>query len=136
MTVELITPEGMFQPVPYHHVAIGTGSRLIQMAGQVARDGAGGHVATGDLAGQIAHVLRSAGRGLAGAGATFADVTRLRFYIVDWSPAKSAAFGAGLAAVAAELALPEPLPPITLIGVQALFEPDALVELEVDAVLA
>ena len=42
---------------------------------------------------------------------------------------------AGVAAVADELGLPQPLPPASLIGVDHLFEPDVLVEVEADAVL-
>ena len=37
--------------------------------------------------------------------------------------------------VAEELKLPQPLPPASLIGVDYLFEPDVLVELEVTAIL-
>ena len=77
MAVQMLTPEGMFGPVPYHHVSISTGSRHVHVAGQIARDAEGNPVATGDLAGQVAHALRNTARGLAGAGASFADVVRL-----------------------------------------------------------
>ncbi|AUS78882.1 hypothetical protein C1701_11515 [Actinoalloteichus sp. AHMU CJ021] len=135
MAVRLLTPEGMFQPVPYHHVSVGTGSRQIHVAGQIARDAEGNPLATGDLAGQVAHALRNTARGLAGAGATFADVVRLRFYAVAWAPDKMDAFVAGIQQVADEIGLPSPLPPASLIGVDYLFEPDVLVEVEADAVL-
>ena len=135
MAVELLTPEGMYQPVPYHHVAIGTGTRQVHVAGQIARDDKGNHLATGDLTGQVAEVLRNAARGLAGAGADFSDVVRLRFFVTDWSPDKAEAFMAGIESVREELALPTPLPPVSLIGVDYLFEPDVLVELEAFAVL-
>jgi hypothetical protein len=42
---------------------------------------------------------------------------------------------AGVELVAKELRLPQPLPPASLIGVDFLFEPDVLVELEAYAVL-
>ena len=135
MTVQLSSPEGMFQPVPYHHVSIGTGTRQVHVAGQIARDAQGRPVATGDLTGQVAQALRNTARGLAGAGATFADVVRLRFYVTHWTPEEAGAFMAGVAAVADELGLPQPLPPASLIGVDSLFEPDVLVEVEADAVL-
>lgn len=92
-------------------------------------------IATGDLAGQLAHALRNTGRGLAAAGATFADVVRLRFYLKDWQPEKSPEFAAGLELVAEELKLPNPLPPVSAIGVDYLFEPDVLVEVGAYAVL-
>ncbi len=135
MTVHLMSPDGMMQPVPYHHVAIGTGTRQVHVAGQIARDADGAPVAPDDLAGQVAQALRSTALGLAGAGATFADVVRLTFYVTRWSPEKIADFMAGVERVAAELGLPQPLPPASLIGVEHLFEPDVLVEVEATAVL-
>lgn len=135
MSVQLFTPEGMFQPVPYHHVAIGTGTRHVHIAGQIARDSEGGPVATGDLTGQVAQSLRNTAIGLAGAGASYADVVRLRFFVTNWSPEKMDAFMAGIDRVAAELGIPQPFPPLSLIGIDYLFEPDVLVEVEAFAVL-
>ena len=135
MSVDLLTPEGMFQPVPYHHVSVATGTRHIHVAGQIARDELGHGVAPGDLAGQLAHALRNTARGLAGAGATFADVVRLRFFVTGWTPDKYDAFVAGLESVIDELGIPQPLPPLSAIGVDYLFEPDVLVEVEAYAVL-
>ena len=135
MTVQTLSPENMFQPVPYHHVAIGTGTRHVHVAGQISRDGHANLIATGDLTGQVAQVLRNTAMGLAGAGATFADVVRLRFFTTQSSPEKIGDFMAGIELVADELGLPQPLPPVSLIGVDFLFEPDVLVELEAYAVL-
>lgn len=135
MTVQLLTPEGMFQPVPYHHVSVGTGSRQVHVAGQIARDADGNRIATDDLAGQVAQALRNTARGLAGAGATFSDVVRLRFFVTHWSPEKMDDFMAGFNGVVAELGIPQPMPPVSLIGVDYLFEPDVLVEVEAFAVL-
>ncbi|SNT62449.1 Enamine deaminase RidA, house cleaning of reactive enamine intermediates, YjgF/YER057c/UK114 family [Streptosporangium subroseum] len=135
MTVQLLTPEGMFQPVPYHHVAIGTGTRQVHVAGQIARDAEANHIATGDLTGQVAQSLRNTALGLAGAGASFSDVVRLRFFVTNWSPEKMDDFMAGIERVADELGMPRPLPPLSLIGIDYLFEPDVLVEVEAFAVL-
>jgi enamine deaminase RidA (YjgF/YER057c/UK114 family) len=135
MTVQLFTPSGMMQPAPYAHVSVGTGSRHVSVAGQIARDAEGNPVAPGDLAGQVAQALRNTAIGLAGAGATFADVTRLRFFVTQWSPEKMGDFMAGVTSVAEELGLPQPMPPASLIGVDILFEPDVLVEVEADALL-
>jgi enamine deaminase RidA (YjgF/YER057c/UK114 family) len=136
MSVQTLSPEGMFQPVPYHHVAVGTGTRHVHVAGQISRDGDANLIATGDLTGQVAQVLRNTARGLAGAGATFADVVRLRFFLTQSSaPGTLADFMAGIELVADELGLPQPLPPVSVIGVSYLFEPDVLVELEAYAVL-
>ncbi|HIY64978.1 MAG TPA: RidA family protein [Candidatus Agrococcus pullicola] len=135
MTVELSTPDGMFQPVPYHHVSVATGSRFISVAGQIARDEHANKLAPGDLSGQLAHALRNTAKGLAGVGAGFSDVIRLRFYVTGWEPAMYADFMAGIESVVEELAIPQPLPPLSCIGVDYLFEPDVLVEVEAEALL-
>jgi len=136
MSVQTFSPDNMFQPVPYHHVAVGTGTRHVHVAGQISRDGQANRIATGDLTGQVAQVLRNTALGLAGAGATFADVVRLRFFLTQASaPDTLAQFMAGVDLVAEELGLPQPLPPVSVIGVDFLFEPDVRVELEAYAVL-
>ncbi|TFD87030.1 RidA family protein [Cryobacterium lactosi] len=135
MTVRTFSPDNMFQPVPYHHVAVGTGTRHVHVAGQISRDGNANLIATGDLAGQVAQVLRNTARGLEGAGATFADVVRLRFFLTNSTPDMFGEFMAGIESVAEELGLPSPLPPLSAIGVDFLFEPDVLVELEAYAIL-
>ncbi|MEU6475464.1 Rid family hydrolase [Streptomyces sp. NPDC047017] len=135
MTVQHFTPEGMLQPVPYHHVAVGTGTKHIHVSGQVARQADGTPVAPGDLAGQVAQALRNTAVGLASTGASFVDVLRLTFYVTRWSPEKIGDLMAGVEAVAEEIGLRLPLPPASLIGVEYLFEPDVLVEVEATALL-
>lgn len=133
MPVQLLSPAGLLQPVPYHHVAVATGSRQVHVAGQVARDAAGRPVAD-DLAGQVAAVLRSTALALDAAGARFTDVVRFTFYVTRWRPEEIADLMAGVESVAAELGLPSPMPPASLIGVEHLFEPDVRVELETIAI--
>ncbi|MFI2711187.1 RidA family protein [Micromonospora sp. NPDC018662] len=128
------SPDGLQPHTPYHHVAVSTGSRHIHVSGQVARLGDGTPVAPDDLSGQVAQVLRNTGRALAGADASFEDVVRLTFYVTGWTPEKIGPFMAGIESVAEELGLPHPLPPASLIGVDHLFEPDVLVELEATAI--
>ncbi|MEV7789512.1 Rid family hydrolase [Streptomyces sp. NPDC088106] len=135
MSVRRFTPEGMMSPTPYEHVTVGTGTRHVHVSGQVARTADGSPVAPGDLAGQVAHALRNTATGLAGAGASFDDVLRLTFYVTDWTPGKIGDFMAGVEQVAEEIGLTVPLPPSSLIGVDHLFEPDVLVEVEATAIL-
>lgn len=135
MPVKTFSPDGLLQPVPYHHVSVATGTRHVHVAGQIARDADGAHVATGDLTGQVEQSLRNAARALAGAGATFADVVRLRFFVTQWRPEHMGAFMQGVENVAEEIGLEMPLSPASLIGVDILFEPDVLVEVEAYAIL-
>lgn len=87
------------------------------------------------LTGQVAQALRNTAVGLAAAGATFDDVLRLTFYVTHWSPEKISELMAGVEQIAADIGLPKPLPPSSLIGVDYLFEPDVLVEVEAIAIL-
>lgn len=135
MTVHFPTPDALTLAVPYHHVAVGIGSRHVHVAGQVASRADGTLVGHGDLAAQVAQAVRNTRAGLAAAGATYADVVRLTFYVVDWEPEMMAPFIAGITEVADEVGLPTPLPPASLIGVSRLFEPGVLVELEATAIV-
>jgi enamine deaminase RidA (YjgF/YER057c/UK114 family) len=134
MTVEVLNPAGLPQPDVYRQVSIATGSRLVFLAGQVARDAGGGPVGAGDLAAQVEQALRNVVTAVEAAGGTFADVAKLTIYAVDWNEAKMPALGEGVMRVAGELGI-DPLKPVTLIGVSSLGEPDLLVEIEAIAVL-
>ncbi len=135
MPIELIHPEALPRSEIYHQVCVATGSRTVYLAGQVARTATGESVGAGDLAAQVEQAYRNVAAALAAAGGTFADVAKVTVYIVDWTPDKMDALGAGF--MRACQALDQHLvAPITLIGVAALGEPDMLVEVDATAVLA
>ena len=134
MAIELLNPDGLPKPDVYRQVAVATGSKMVFIAGQVARDADGAAVGAGDLAAQVEQAMRNVHTAVAAAGATFADIAKLTVYVVDWSAEKMAALGEGVGRAAATLAI-DPVRPITLIGVAALAEPDLLVEIEAVAVL-
>ncbi|CAM3831966.1 RidA family protein [Corallococcus sp. ZKHCc1 1396] len=133
MPVTLLNPDGLMKTEMYRQVAIATGTRQVHVAGQVAYDAQGQLVAQGDLAGQVAQSLRNVAIALAAAGATFNDVVRLTFYVVDWKRELLPDFLAGIEQVAAELKFVSA--PSSLIGVSILFEPGVLVEIEATAVV-
>ncbi|MCP3101691.1 RidA family protein [Myxococcus sp. K15C18031901] len=133
MPLTLLNPAGLMKPDAYHQVAIATGSRQVHVAGQVAYDTEGRLVAPGDLAGQVAQALRNVATALTAAGATFSDVVRLTFYVVDWKREQMPAFVAGIERVAQEVRFVPA--PASLIGVSVLFEPGILVEVEATAVV-
>ena len=116
MSVTRFSPAGLQPGTPYAHVAVGTGTRHVHVSGQVARSAEGEPLAAGDLAGQVAEVLRNTARALPGAGASFEDVLRMTFYVTDWTPEKIAPFMDGIARVAEELDLPQPLALQTMAG--------------------
>ena len=134
MAVEFMHPDGLLQQNDYAPVAVGTGSRFILLAGQagVTPDF---KPAAPDLAGQVHAALHNIVIGVRGAGGDAGDLARLTFYVVDWAPQMWDDILTGVARAQEAEGLPAPAPPITIIGVQALFTPDFVVEIEATAIL-
>lgn len=135
MTVQRFSPDGLIGPVPYDHVAVGTGRRFVAVAGQTAREPDRGPLTTDDVAEQVVRALGNVSTALAGAGAGFADVVHLTCYVVGWNPSRKDAFEAGMARAQTEIGFPDPMPPFTLVGVEQLYAPDILVEIQATAVV-
>jgi enamine deaminase RidA (YjgF/YER057c/UK114 family) len=131
MSLERLTPQGLFKPATYSQVVVATGRRLVFIAGQVSIDAQGKLVAENDFAGQARQVYANLRMALRGAGATPADVTKLTTYVVGYTPELRAVIAEARAAIfrAGEL------PASTLVGVQALAEPGYLLEVEAIAVV-
>ncbi len=134
MAVTLVNPEGLPKVDIYRQVSVASGSKLVFIAGQVARDADGGKVGEGDLAAQVEQCYLNLGTALAEVGGSFDDVVKLTVYLVDWTPDKMPLFAEGVARAAAKLGT-TPAAPLTGIGVATLAEPDLMVEVEATAVL-
>lgn len=134
MSVHLSHPAGLLQQDDYAPVATATGSRIVVLAGQTTVTPTG-EVRSSDLAGQIHAALQNITVGVESAGGTVADIARLTFYVVGWTPDMSEALFEGTARAQRSDGYGSPLPPITVIGVQALWVPELLVEIEALAVL-
>ncbi len=134
MPVDLFDPDGLPKPEVYRQVAVASGSRLVFLAGQVARTADGEPVGDGDLAAQTEQAYLNVATALAAAGGSFDDVAKITLYIVDWSGEKFPALGEGVARAAARLGA-DLTKPVTLIPVAALGEPDLLIEVDATAVL-
>ncbi|MEI5033638.1 RidA family protein [Streptomyces sp. S1A(2023)] len=115
-------------------MSVATGSKLVFLAGQVARDADGRPVGQGDFAAQVEQCYLNIATALAAIGGSFDDVAKLTVYVVDWSPEKMPLLGEGVGRAAAKLGI-DPVKPITLLGVAMLGEPDLLVEVEATAVI-
>ena len=134
MAISLVNPDGLPKGDLYSQVAVASGSKLVFVAGQVARDADGGKVGEGDLAAQVEQSYLNLGTALAAVGASFDDVAKLTVYFVDWTPDKAPQFLEGVARAKTALGSTAN-PPLTGIGVAVLAEPDLLVEVEATAVL-
>ncbi|WP_159618697.1 RidA family protein [Arthrobacter zhaoguopingii] len=135
MTVNLSHPDGLLIQDSYAPVASATGSRLLLLAGQCAVTPEGAVTAT-DLAGQVHSAMQNVVVGVKGAGGDVSDIARLTIYVVGWKPEMGAQLLEGASRAQESDGYSTPLPPITVIGVQALWTPDLLVEIEATAVLA
>ncbi|MGO4393745.1 RidA family protein [Variovorax sp. M-6] len=133
MTRQVINPESMYQTVPFgfSHAVLQNGGRTLHLAGQVAWDRDCHLVGGSDVIAQARQALANLKEVLGAAGATPADVVRLRTYVVNHTPDTLGPICAEIAAFYGD-ALPAAN---TFIGVQALALPDFLIEIEADAAL-
>jgi enamine deaminase RidA (YjgF/YER057c/UK114 family) len=129
MTLQRLNPDGLFRPPAYSQVVVGTGTRIVFVAGQVAVDESGRVVSDG-FAEQVQAVFTNVGGALAAAGARPEDVTKLTIYVVNYSPDQLPTIGE-----ARQGLFGDKLPASTLVGVQALARPEFLIEVEAVAVL-
>ncbi len=128
-----INPETLYDALGYgfSHATVQDGGKTIHLAGQVAWDAQCNVVGGDDLAAQTRQALANLKEVLAAAGATPADIVRLRTYVVNHTPDK-------LGVVLPELgafydgAVPAPN---TFIGVACLALPDFLIEIEAIAAI-
>lgn len=134
MSVELVNPPGIPEPMGYAQVGVATGSRTVYVSGQVARTADGSRVGEGDLAAQVEQAYTNLLAALAGVGASYADVAKVTVYVVGLDEATLGPFVEGAMRVAEAHGI-DPTRPMTMVGVASLTEPDLLVEVEAVAVL-
>ncbi|MGM8871828.1 RidA family protein [Psychrobacter sp. 2Y5] len=133
MTHQKINPNTMYDSLQFgfSHASKAQGSTVIHCAGQLAWDKEGEIVGGEDLAKQTEQVFNNLQTVLNEAGATPADVVRMRTYIVDLKPDDLEVVGAAIARFYGEVTPPAN----TLLGVQTLAMPGLLIEIEMTAVI-
>lgn len=128
---QYINPFGT-KPPGYTHVVVVTGpGKTIYISGQVPTNGAGEIVGKGDLKAQVTQVYENLSIALRAAGATFNDVVKMNTYVVNYKPADVTV----IREVRSKYLSKENPPASTLAGVQALFHPDVMIEIEAIAVV-
>ena len=105
-------------------VEIPPGHRLLFVAGQVALDSTGALVGAGDFRAQARQVFENLRRALEAQDATFADVVKLNFYVLDVSQVPA------LREVRDQHVNRAAPPASTLVEVRRLFRDDMLLEVE------
>jgi len=130
MNREVINPASLYNATQYgfSHAIKANGSKTIHCAGQVGWD-KDCNLVEGDIAAQARQALSNLKEVLAEAGASVANVVRIRTYVVNYSPDNLEPIGMALAEFYGDL---EPAAN-TLIGVQTLALPGFLIEIEATA---
>jgi enamine deaminase RidA (YjgF/YER057c/UK114 family) len=129
MAVELRNPEGLHQPPTYSHLAIGSGSRVVFIAGQVGFD-ADGRLIGRDHVSQAEQAYRNLAVAVEAAGGTIRDIAKITVFVVDHGPELIDPLAAARGAV-----FGDHRPASTYLGVAKLIRPELLVEVEAVAVL-
>ena len=133
MTRVAINPDTVYESTRYgfSHAIKASGDVAIHCAGQIAWDKDYKLVGPGDVVAQARQALVNLRTVLAAAGATPADIVRLRTYVVGHRPEYLAPIGEALAEFYGDV-----VPAAnTWIGVQSLALPEFLIEIEATAVI-
>jgi reactive intermediate/imine deaminase len=124
-----LNPAALPQPVGYTHVVETHGGRTIYISGQVALNANGDLVGLNDLEAQTTQVFRNLHAALASVGATFAQVVKLTYFLVDISQMHH------VRNVRATFIADDHLPASSAVEVRRLFRDDVLIEIEAIAVV-
>ena len=128
---EFINPAILVKPSGYTHVVKSEPGKMIYISGQVPVNASGDIVGKGDLRIQVKQVYENLKLCLAAAGATFDDVVKMNTYVVNYKPEHIATIREVRSGY-----LPSTNPPAsTLAGVQALYHPDVMIEIEAIAIV-
>jgi reactive intermediate/imine deaminase len=130
--LERSNPDGVAPPAAggYSHairVPIGEAT-LLFVSGQLPLDASGALVGTGDMAAQARQVFANLRTILSANGATFADVVKMGTFVTDLDDL------AAIREIRREYLGSVP-PASTLVQVRALVHPDAMIEVDLEAVI-
>ncbi len=128
MTHRYINPPTLARPMGYTHVVEASGARTFYISGQVAMDDSGNIVGEGDMGAQARQVFENLHTALRSVGASFKDVVKLTYFIVDMSQMQT------VREARDQYIQPEYLPASTAVEVRRLAREEFLLEIEAVAV--
>ena len=126
MTKKFVNPPGLKPLGMYTQATAVQGGSIAFISGQVSMDGQGKVVGAGDIQSQAVQVFENLKLALGGIGATFEDVVKFTIFIVELTQEKRKA----VMEVRSRYISHKNPPAATMIGVDALVEPDLLLEIE------
>ncbi len=132
MNKQFINPPELNPTNGFTHVVSATAGKTIYVSGQVSVNERAEVVGKGDLRAQVERVFANLTVALASAGATFHDVVKITYFVVDLKPEHVA----HVREVRSKYLNMDAPPASTLIGIAALVVPEWLIEIEVVAVVA
>jgi enamine deaminase RidA (YjgF/YER057c/UK114 family) len=130
--VKFLKPDGWKKPVGYTDGVLAPGGRVLFVSGQVGWNPATQEFESQDFAAQAAQALANMAQVLAAGGARPEQICRMTWYVTDRDLYVSARRQVG---DAYRRILGGQFPAMTLVVVAGLLEVDALVEIEVTAVI-
>jgi enamine deaminase RidA (YjgF/YER057c/UK114 family) len=130
--IRVSNPPQVHKPNGYSHIVEITSGTMIYISGQVALDVSGNIVGQGDYRAQIQQVFRNLKAALDSAGASFHNVVKLNYYIVDTVEASEFFAYREVRDQYVDTANP---PAATVIVIRRLFRPEFLIEIEAVAVV-
>jgi reactive intermediate/imine deaminase len=122
------SPETLPQPFGYSHAVEARPGRVIYVSGQVPLDREGRLVGEGDFGAQARQVFENLRAALNAAGASWADVVKLNYFLIDVSNVQA------VRAIRDEYVDTAHPPASTLVEVSRLFRDDVLIEIDAVAV--
>jgi len=129
---QFINPPGLNPTAGFTHVVTATGGKTVYVSGQVSVNEKGEVVGMGDFRAQVERTFENLKAALAAAGATFADVVKITYFVVGLKPEHVPV----VREVRGRYLDARNPPASTLVGVAALVVPDWLIEIELVAVVA
>lgn len=131
MQKQFLSPPTLNPTNGFSHAVVAPAGKTIYVSGQVSVNEKAEVVGKGDLRAQTEHTFENLKKALAAAGATFADVVKVTYFVVDLKPESVV----HVRETRKKYLSAEHPPASTLVGVAALVVPDWLIEIEVVAVI-